>query len=148
MRLLIFFICIATLTISCKDNQNIKEKKISEVSEVPQEIVLDEGQQRYEGIFNFSIDTEVLMVNNDFYAVQPDSMMQKLNRVAEALKESEYDAVNVVIHGTEKVNPMFETTGDGWKRMITIKKIIEVTPADNSGVIRTGIESIPYNASK
>lgn len=132
---------------SCKNDKQQEEPVNTEVEE-KKEIPVPEGQQRYEGDFVFAVDAAVLTANNTFYAVEVDSMMQELNRVAEALKEEQYDAVNVVIHGVEKPNPLREETGEGWEKMITIKKIIEVTPAYNSQVIKTGGSSVPVKESK
>jgi hypothetical protein len=46
--------------------------------------------------------------------------------------------VNVVIHGTVKPNPIKAEIGEGWDKMVTITKIIEVTPATSADVIKTG----------
>jgi len=133
---------------SCKNDTseqtNEEVTKAEEIKEVP----VPDGQQRYEGDFVYAVDAAVLTANNNFYAVKMDSMMMKLNDIADALKENEYDAVNVVIHGTEGPNPMRVETGEGWEKMITIKKIIEVTPANNSQVITTGNRKLPINDTK
>lgn len=135
------------LLFSCKEEKNVEEVSTTEAEEV-KNIPVPAGQQLYSGDFVYAVDAAVLTANNTFYAVEIDSMMQELNRVAQALKENQYDAVNVVIHGVEKPNPLREETGEGWEKMITIKKIIEVTPANNSQVIRTGVSSNPNKESK
>lgn len=119
--------------LSCKNNN----KSADEVVDV-QEEVLPDGQQLYRGEFIFLKDAAVLTARNEIYAVEIDDKMYELDKVAQALKQTEFDMVNVVIHGTVKPNPLKVTTGEGWEQMITIKKIIEVTPAKSANVINAG----------
>ncbi|ARN78369.1 hypothetical protein BST97_10430 [Nonlabens spongiae] len=148
MKKLFSVLLVLLILASCKNNSSKQsDEEITEIQEV-KEIPVPEGQQRYEGDFVYAVDAAVLTANNNFYAVKIDSMMKKLNSIAEALKENEYDAVNVVIHGIEEPNPMRVETGEGWEKMITIKKIIEVTPAINSQVITTGNRKLPKNDTK
>jgi hypothetical protein len=58
--------------------------------------------------------------------------------VAKALKKTEFDMVHVVIHGSLSTNPLKEKLGEGWDQMVTVTKIIEVSPATSANVITTG----------
>jgi methyl coenzyme M reductase subunit D len=136
MKRLIVLSFLALAMVSCKNNKESKEG--ADVIKKMQEEVLPEGQQLFRGEFIFIEDAAVLTARNDIYAVEIDHKMHELNKVAEALKKTEFDMVNVVIHGTVKPNPIKAEIGEGWDEMITITKIIEVTPATNADIIKTG----------
>lgn len=134
-RLIILSFLILSL-VSCKnDKESTEETPV--VKEMTTE-VLPEGQQIYRGEFIFIEDAAVLTTRNEIYAVAIDDKMKELDKVANALKKTEFDMVNVVIHGTVKPNPVKAEMGEGWDEMITITKIIEVTPATSANVIKTG----------
>jgi methyl coenzyme M reductase subunit D len=118
---------------SCKNNNN----SVDETVEIQEEILPD-GQQVYRGEFIFLKDAAVLTTSKEIFAVEMDDKMHELDKVAQALKKTEFDMVNVIIHGTVQPNPMKVKTGEGWEQMISIKKIIEVTPAKSANVINVG----------
>jgi methyl coenzyme M reductase subunit D len=122
--------------VSCKnDKESTEETPV--VKKMTTE-VLPEGQQVYRGEFIFIKDAAVLTTGNEIYAIAIDDKMRELDQVAKALKKTEFDMVNVVIHGTVKPNPIKAEIGEGWDEMVTITKIIEVTPATSADIIKTG----------
>ena len=122
--------------VSCKNDKNSTDEVVEVQKMEP--VTLPEGQQIFRGEFIFLEDAAVLTPSKEIYAVQIDEKMQELNEVAKALQQTEFDMVNVVIHGSVKTNPMRIATGEGWEQMVTITKIIEVTQATSANVISAG----------
>jgi hypothetical protein len=136
MNRLIILSFLLLSVVSCKN-----DKKSTEETTVVKKItaeVLPEGQLVYRGEFIFIEDAAVLTTRNEIYAIAIDDKMKELDKVAKALKKTKFDMVNVVIHGTVKPNPIKVKIGEGWDEMVTITKIIEVTPATSADVIKTG----------
>lgn len=138
MKKVLFFCMIVLATTACKDKEPSKgdDMAITKTAEPP----VPDGQKRYAGDFYFqaSDSVAVLTARDAIYAVAFDDMTVQLNDAAQALKKDAYDMVRVVIYGTEAPNPYKLKNGEGWDKMITIKKIIEIAPADNNQVITTG----------
>ncbi|MGB3591172.1 MAG: component of SufBCD complex [Nonlabens sp.] len=141
MRRLLFLCFVCLSAVGCKNENEtvVKEQDIPELQASPA-VAVPDGQKRYTGDFYFQASDSVAVLTSPdaIYAVAFDDMTIKLNDVAQALKKEEYDMVKVVIHGTEEDNPYKIKNGEGWDKMITIKKIIEVTPANGNNVIRAG----------
>ncbi len=123
---------------ACKSEKETITDLDNPVVQREQEIPLEEGEERFKGDFIFSTDAAVLTTGQEIYAVEQNDKMRELDKAARALKETDYDMVNVVVHGIKKPNPMRVETGDGWEHMVTITKIIEVAPASSINVIKTG----------
>jgi hypothetical protein len=136
MKRLFILSFLVLSVVSCKNDKDSTEETLV-VKEMTTE-VLPEGQQVYRGEFIFIEDAAVLTTRNKIYAVAIDDKMKELDQVAKALKKTKFDMVNVVIHGTVKPNPIKAEIGEGWDEMVTITKIIEVTPATSADVIKTG----------
>ncbi|WP_339684996.1 component of SufBCD complex [uncultured Nonlabens sp.] len=136
MKRLFILSFLVLSVVSCKNDKDSTEET-PVVKEMTTE-VLPEGQQVYRGEFIFIEDAAVLTTRNKIYAVAIDDKMKELDQVAKALKKTKFDMVNVVIHATVKPNPIKAEIGEGWDEMVTITKIIEVTPATSADVIKTG----------
>jgi hypothetical protein len=137
MKRLIVLTLLVISFISCKDDNKSSEEEAVVIQEKKEEVLV-EGQQLFKGEFIYLTDAAVLTTKSEIYAVNIDEKMHELNEVAKALKQTDYDMVNVVIHGNLKPNPIKEELGEGWDQMVTITKIIEVTPATSANVIKTG----------
>jgi hypothetical protein len=122
--------------ISCKNDKESK-KETAVINKIKEE-VLPKGQKLLRGEFIYLSDAAVLTTSSDIYAVKIDKKMHELDEVARALKQTEFDMVNVTIHGSISANPLKEKLGEGWDQMVTITKIIEVSPATSANVITTG----------
>ncbi len=136
MKQLIISSFLVLSLISCKNDQTTSQEEVV-IKEIKQEPLAD-GEQVFRGEFIYYEDTAVLNTSKELYAVKVDDKMMELVDVAKAIKKSEYDMANVVIHGTVGPNPRHLETGDAWEAMITITKIIEVSPAKSANVITTG----------
>ncbi|AUC78744.1 component of SufBCD complex [Nonlabens sp. MB-3u-79] len=136
MNRLIILSFLLLSVVSCKNDKDSTEET-TVVKKITAE-VLPEGQLVYRGEFIFIKDAAVLTTRNEIYAIAIDDKMRELDQVAKALKKTKFDMVNVVIHGTVKPNPIKAEIGEGWDKMVTITKIIEVTPATSADVIKTG----------
>ncbi|MFT4838106.1 MAG: hypothetical protein ACJAWA_000335 [Nonlabens sp.] len=136
MNRLIILSFLLLSVVSCKNDKESTEET-TVVKKITAE-VLPEGQLVYRGEFIFIEDAAVLTTRNEIYAIAIDDKMKELDKVAKALKKTKFDMVNVVIHGTVKPNPIKVKIGEGWDEMVTITKIIEVTPATSADVIKTG----------
>jgi hypothetical protein len=136
MNRLIILSFLLLSVVSCKNDKESTEET-TVVKKITAE-VLPEGQLVYRGEFIFIEDAAVLTTRNEIYAIAIDDKMRELDKVAKALKKTKFDMVNVVIHGTVKPNPIKVKIGEGWDEMVTITKIIEVTPATSADVIKTG----------
>jgi hypothetical protein len=136
MKRLIVLIFLALAMVSCKNDKESTEE--TAVIKKMKKEVLPEGQLLFRGEFIYLSDAAVLTTKNEIYAVKIDGKMQELDEVAKALKQTEFDMVNVVIHGSLSSNPLKEELGEGWDKMVTITKIIEVSPATSANVITTG----------
>jgi hypothetical protein len=135
----LFIPLVFLLITSCKnDKQTTVADTEAPAIEKAQTIPLEEGEERFKGDFIFSADAAVLTTRNEIYAVALNDKMYELDKAAKALKETQYDMVNVVVHGIKKPNPLRLETGEGWEHMITITKIIELAPASSINVIKTG----------
>ncbi len=134
-------LCFSLLLASCKNNtpEEPVTEDATEVQEV-QEIPVPDGQVKLVGDYYCqpADSVAVLTTRQSIYAVRFDDMALKLNEAAQALKKEEYDMVQVTIHGTVEPNPYKLENGEGWDEMVSIKKIIEVSPALNNNVIKTG----------
>lgn len=134
----LFVLSLLVLSIvSCKDQNKSTDEEPVVIQEKKEEI-LEEGQQLFRGEFIYLSDAAVLTTKSEIYAVKIDEKMHELNEVAKALKQTDYDMVNVVIHGSLSPNPVKAELGEGWDQMVSITKIIEVTPATSANVIKTG----------
>ncbi len=129
---------MALSLLSCKQEEKEETTAIDTEKTPSLEEQVPEGQEVFRGEFIYLADAAVLTTRNDIYAVKIDEKMHELNKVAEALKKTEFDMVNVVVFGTLGPNPMKEESGEGWDQMLTVKKVIEVTPAKNNNVIQSG----------
>lgn len=136
MKRLIVFSFLVLSVASCK-NESQSNRETLVTKEVEEE-ALPKGEQIYKGEFIYLSDAAVLTTRNEIYAVEINDKMHELNEVATALKKTEFDMVNVVIHGTIQPNPLKSELGEGWDQMVSITKIIEVTPATSANVIKTG----------
>ncbi|WP_298954752.1 component of SufBCD complex [uncultured Nonlabens sp.] len=136
MKRLIVFSFLVLSVASCK-NESQSNRETLVTKEVKEE-ALPKGEQIYKGEFIYLSDAAVLTTRNEIYAVEINDKMHELNEVATALKKTEFDMVNVVIHGTIQPNPLKSELGEGWDQMVSITKIIEVTPATSANVIKTG----------
>ncbi|WP_405370174.1 MULTISPECIES: component of SufBCD complex [unclassified Nonlabens] len=134
-RLIVFSFLVLSIA-SCKNESQSTEETV--VTKEVTENALPEGEQLYRGEFIYLKDAAVLTTRNEIYAVEINDKMHELNEVAKALKKTEFDMVNVVIHGTIQPNPVKAEIGEGWDQMVSITKIIEVTPATSANVIKTG----------
>jgi hypothetical protein len=136
MKRFIVISFLALTIFSCKNDKESKEENA--IINKIKEDVLPEGQQLLRGEFIYLSDAAVLTTRNEIYAVQIDKKMHELNEVAKALKKTEFDMVHVVIHGSLSTNPLKEKLGEGWDQMVTVTKIIEVSPATSANLITTG----------
>jgi hypothetical protein len=128
--------------VSCKN----ESKTVATTLEIPvvekaQEIPLAQGEERFKGDFIYSADAAVLTTAKEIYAVELNDKMHELDAAANALKNTEYDMVHVVVHGIKRPNPLKVATGEGWEHCITITKIIELAPASSMNVIKTGTKN-------
>jgi hypothetical protein len=142
MKYLFYLILAVFALVGCKENT--PEEPVTEDSSVEvaktQEIPVPKGQQKLVGDFycQTSDSIAVLTTRKAIYAVRFDEKAVQLNEAAQALKKEEYDMVQVTIHGTVEPNPYKLENGEGWDEMVTIKNIIEVSPASMKNVIRAG----------
>lgn len=105
-------------------------KNTNDSSTQPQEEQLVEVEKDvYTGEFIFLSDAAVLTTKEEIFAVQIDEKMHELQELAQPLKKSDFDMVNVVVKGEVVPNPMRVETGEGWEQMLIIKEIKEVTPS-------------------
>ncbi|OUS15881.1 component of SufBCD complex [Nonlabens dokdonensis] len=137
MKQLFFLSFLVLSLISCKNDQNSSNDEEVVIKKIEKEPLAD-GEEIFRGEFIYYEDTAVLNTSRELYAVKVDEKMMELVDVAKAIKKSEYDMANVVIHGKLGPNPRHLETGDAWEQMITITKIIEVSPAKSANVITTG----------
>lgn len=122
MKNLILISILLLLVVGCKN--------ISDSSTQPQEEQLVEVEKDvYTGEFIFLSDAAVLTTKEEIFAVQIDEKMHELQELAQPLKKSDFDMVNVVVKGEVVPNPMRVETGEGWEQMLIIKEIKEVTPS-------------------
>jgi hypothetical protein len=122
MKNLILISMLLLLVVGCKN--------ISDSSIQPQEEQLVEVEKDvYTGEFIFLSDAAVLTTKEEIFAVQIDEKMHELQELAQPLKKSDFDMVNVVVKGEVVPNPMRVETGEGWEQMLIIKEIKEVTPS-------------------
>ncbi|WP_213524247.1 component of SufBCD complex [Nonlabens sp.] len=136
MKRLFILSFLVLSVVSCKNDKEATPDTPIVQKATPE--VLPEGQQVYRGEFIFLTDAAVLTTKNEIYAVAIDDKMKELDKAAQALKKTEFDMVNVVIHATVKPNPIKAELGEGWDEMLTITKIIEVTPATSADMFKTG----------
>lgn len=135
-RLIVLSLLVLSL-VSCKNDKESTEEPV--VIEKTTEAALPEGEQLFRGEFMYFGDGAVLSTRSETYAVEINDLTLEMDKAAKALQKTEYDMVNVVVHGKLKTNPRYvETNGDAWEQMVTITKIIEVYPAISANVIKTG----------
>lgn len=80
----------------------------------------------YEGNFLATDKAAVLEVNETMYAVAYDDMAKQLAQKIVASQESEHDMVPVTIEAVVAPKPV---NTEGWDSILTIKKIIAVSPS-------------------
>jgi len=131
MKRLLVLCLIAITTIACKNQENPSNVVDTQQTTTP----IIEDKNTFKGEFIYLEDAAVLTTRNEIYAVQIDEMMNELNELAIPLKKTDFDMVNVIIKGEIIPNPLNQETGDGWKEMVVIKEILEVTPATSAAVI-------------
>jgi|GEM_PF-1246294 len=131
MRHLFSFILIAVVFISCKNQDTSTDNTVPEIVEKKQPISID-NKTTFKGEFIYAVDAAVLTTKSDMYAVRIDDKMHELQELAQPLKRSEYDMVNVILKGKLVPNPLKVETGEGWDQMLIIEDILEITPADIS----------------
>lgn len=85
----------------------------------------EENTKTYEGNFLATQDAAVLEVNEEMYAVTMDQMAQKLAAQVKPSQTSPHDMVPVTIEAVVKAKP---ANTEGWDSIITIKKIVSVSP--------------------
>lgn len=127
----ILILCLIAITIIACKNQD----KPVDVEVAAPTTTVDQDKDIYKGEFIYMADAAVLTTRNEIYAVKIDEKMHELNEFAVPLKKTDFDMVNVVIKGEIVPNPFFVETGEGWKKMMIIKDIIEVTPAVSAAAI-------------
>ena len=132
MKRLLVLCFIVITTIACKNQEN--SSNVVEGENAESAVIIDD-KNTFKGEFIYLKDAAVLTTRNEIYAVQIDEMMNELNELAIPLKKTDFDMVNVVIKGDIVPNPLYQETGDGWKEMIIIKEILQVTPAASAAVV-------------
>jgi len=137
MRHLFSFILIAVVFISCKNQDTSTDNTVPEIVEKKQPISID-NKTTFKGEFIYAVDAAVLTTKSDMYAVRIDDKMHELQELAQPLKRSEYDMVNVILKGKLVPNPLKVETGEGWDQMLIIEDILEITPATSITTINSG----------
>jgi len=79
----------------------------------------------YEGNFLATPDAAVLAVGDEMYAVTMDDMAKELATKVKASQNEVHDMVPVVIEALVTPKP---ANTQGWDSIITIKKIVSVSP--------------------
>ena len=79
----------------------------------------------YKGLFLVYDGNAVLEVDDQMYAITMDDMTQELAEKAKNWQKTEYDYVPVTI---EAVSEAKAANVEAWDSILTIKKIIEVSP--------------------
>lgn len=137
MKHLLLFVLIAIVFISCKNQDATTENAVPEVVVKTEPIIID-NKTTFKGEFIFASDAAVLTTKSEMYAVRIDDKMHELESLAQPLKKSEYDMVNVILKGELIPNPLKVETGEGWDQMIIIEDILEITPATSIITINGG----------
>ncbi|MEP2936330.1 MAG: hypothetical protein ABJM06_12015 [Gilvibacter sp.] len=106
MKKLLLFGALALSILSCSDEQA--------------------ATKTYQGNFLATDKAAVLEVNEEMYAVTYDDMAKELAQKITASQESEHDMVPVTIEAVVAPKPV---NTEGWDSILTIKKIIAVSPS-------------------
>ncbi len=85
----------------------------------------DSETKTYQGNFLATQDAAVLAVGDEMYAITMDNMTQTLAEQVKASQASEHDMVPVTIEALVVPRP---ADTEGWDSILTIKKIIAVSP--------------------
>ena len=106
MRKLVSLFFVLALLASCAEEQSTATKT-------------------YKGNFLLFEDNAVLEVNEVMYTVTNDAMTQELATKAANWQKTPYDMVPVTLEAIVKAKP---ANAEGWDSILTIKKIVEVSP--------------------
>lgn len=137
MKHLFSLILMMTVLVSCKNQDSSMDTITPEVVAQEEPIKID-NITTFKGEFIYAVDAAVLTTKKDMYAVRIDDKMRELQELAQPLKRSEYDMVNVILKGELVPNPLKVETGEGWDQMIIIEDILEITPATSITTINSG----------
>lgn len=122
MKKFILFLSITFALISCQ-----KKEDKSNYTKIEAEYIF--------------VDNAAVLKGTDFiYGVAIDDKVKELNTKVEAVKKNKYDMVPVVIEGIIKPN----TVTEGWEKIVEIKNIIKVSPA-NTDPVKIAKETIEIN---
>lgn len=110
---------VSTFIFSCNSKKSEKEETQTET-----QIADSTALRTYRGEFIFTPEASVFKGNSFVYGVEMNEVAKELGKRVEAIKQSNYDMVPVIVRGV--VTKKSQDT-EGWDEIISITEIIDVS---------------------
>jgi|SRR5690554_1348784 len=119
MKKTLLLLLVSTFIFSC-NNKKTKRDEIHTDFQVVDSTAL----RTYEGEFIYTPEASVFKGNSFVYGVEMNDVAKDLGKMVEAIKQSDYDMVPVIVRGVVNQKPQ---DTEGWDEIITITEIINVS---------------------
>jgi hypothetical protein len=131
MKKIFLMLMLSAAVFSCKNSE--------EKNEATEEIATEnaatnpENFKAYNGDYIDSNGAVVLMGTNFIYGVKRNEISDQLSKQVAAVKQNDFDMVNVIVRGTVSKNT---DTDSEWEEVITINEILRVSDKPSEADIK------------
>ncbi|MCG2418093.1 hypothetical protein K8089_03590 [Aequorivita sp. F47161] len=131
MKKIFLMLMLSAAVFSCKNSEE-KDKTTEEIT-TEEAATNADNFNAFKGDYIDSNGAVVLMGTNFIYGVKRNDISDQLSKQVAAVKENDFDMVNVVVRGTVSKNT---DTDSEWEEVITINEILRVSDKPSEADIK------------